>query len=165
MQFLKIRGRDKSSMFAKVGRPKRPMFEPSQDDQKLNFWAFKNTIFHNLADLKTAMFAQEQFLKIEATKNIVFEVKKRFQTLLFWRFSNCKLCTFAKSEGVQNLKFCKIWKEPLLDFDNLQNFKFQNLKRQKIETETLFCCKLPGGLLLAPWGDLGGIGGECKIAK
>ena len=36
MQFLKIRGRDKSSMFAKVGRPKRPIFEPSQDDQKLN---------------------------------------------------------------------------------------------------------------------------------
>ena len=91
-------------------------------------------MFHNLAHLKTAMFAQEQFLNIEATKNIVFGVKKDFKHCFFQGF---QIANFAPLQKVKEFKTSKfaIFERSL--YLILTIFKISNFKTSKDKTSKL----------------------------
>ena len=96
------------------------------------------------------MFAQEQFLKIEATKNIVFEVNKDFKHCFFEGFQIANFALLQKVKEFKTSNFAKFERSLYLIS---AIFKISNFKTSKDKkSESKFGCKLLGALLRPPKG-------------
>ena len=91
------------------------------------------------------MFAQEQFLKIEATKNIVFEVKKDFKHCFFEGF---QIANFARLQKVKEFKtsnFAKFERSLYLILTIFKISIFKTSNDKNVVVKLYFKANPPGG--------------------
>ena len=93
------------------------------------------------------MFAQEQFLKIEATKNIVFEVKKDFKHCFFEDFQIANFALLQKVKEFKTSNFAKFERSLYLisAIFKISNFKTSKDKKSKLKLYFVANWEAPGG--------------------